>query len=138
MSKPTDRKRKKQSSESDRSLVGTTASSTTIAVLPFNTTGHTQRFSQVLRRNRESFMTNEFVSMTEIGKILAFTSHEIGRMLRELGLRTQDGKPSDWAFGLEMVRLATSGKNPNVTFYEWHKEKTLKILDRYLKSRRLE
>ena len=36
--------------------------------------------------------------MTELGRFFGLTSHQIGRKLKEVGLRTGDGKPSRAAF----------------------------------------
>jgi hypothetical protein len=37
-------------------------------------------------------------TMKEIGLRLSLTSHQVGKALKSLGLRTQDGKPSQTAF----------------------------------------
>ncbi len=43
-------------------------------------------------------MNDYFVTMKEIGAEFGVTSHAIGKKLKELGLRTADGKPSSRAF----------------------------------------
>src|SRR5437763_1249425 len=43
---------------------------------------------------RGSEMSDEFWTMKEIGVALGVTSHVIGKRLKEIGLRTADGKPS--------------------------------------------
>jgi hypothetical protein len=42
--------------------------------------------------------------MRDIGKVFGTTSHVIGRRLKELGLRMEDGKPSPEAFQRELCR----------------------------------
>lgn len=75
----------------------------------------------------------EFVSMKELGKELEeelgrkVTSHNIGKMLMEIGLRTEDGKPSQRAFNEGFVRQEPTGRNGGY-FYVWHREKTLAVL----------
>ena len=48
-------------------------------------------------------MPNEFEIMREIGKVFGVSSHTVGRKLKELGLRTTDGKPSSEAFARGLV-----------------------------------
>jgi hypothetical protein len=43
-------------------------------------------------------MCQEFCTMKEIGQLFGVSSHTIGKQLKELGLRTKDGKPSREAF----------------------------------------
>ena len=76
---------------------------------------------------------NEFLSMRELGKELEkklgrkVTSHNIGKMLKEVGLRTDDGKPSQRAFDDGFVSKEPTGVNDGY-FYVWHVEKTLAVL----------
>lgn len=44
--------------------------------------------------------SKSYMLMKEIGKVFGLTSHQIGRKLKELGLRTPEGKPSRLAFNL--------------------------------------
>jgi len=45
----------------------------------------------------------EYKTMKEIGQGLAMTSHEVGKRLKALGLRTRDGGPSQEAFRHKLV-----------------------------------
>lgn len=72
-------------------------------------------------------MSDEFASLTEIGKDLGVSSHVIGAKLKQLGLRTPDGKPSSPAFTEGLVAQRPS-RQPDTYFYVWHKEKVLALL----------
>lgn len=45
-----------------------------------------------------------FGTMKELGQQLGLTSHQVGKLLKQLGYRTPDGKPSAIAFALKMVQ----------------------------------
>jgi len=70
-----------------------------------------------------------FCSMEEIGMLFDRTSHKVGRMLKILGLRTPDGKPSQKAFqgGFVKKRIAEYREGK----YHWvrHLEKTVAMLE---------
>lgn len=72
-------------------------------------------------------MNDEYASLTEIGKDLGVTSHVVGAKLKQLGLRTPDGKPSSHAFNEGFVAQRPS-RQPDTYFYVWHKEKVLALL----------
>ena len=42
--------------------------------------------------------TSDYWTMKEIGRVFDTTSHKVGKKLKELGLRTEAGKPSRQAF----------------------------------------
>lgn len=42
--------------------------------------------------------TKRYMLLKEMGVLFGTTSHQIGRKLKDLGLRTDDGKPSRAAF----------------------------------------
>jgi hypothetical protein len=71
---------------------------------------------------------NDFWTMREIGYLFGETSHAIGRKLKELGLRTPDGKPSRLAFkaGLCKKRWTSDGL---IYFWVWHGERTARLLE---------
>ena len=43
-------------------------------------------------------MSEEFLTMKELGHAFNMTSHQIGKKLKVLGFRTNDGRPSKLAF----------------------------------------
>jgi hypothetical protein len=51
-----------------------------------------------LTKKEKQMSASEFLTMREIGKVFGVTSHVIGGKLKELGLRTVDGKPTYKAF----------------------------------------
>ena len=73
-------------------------------------------------------MPNEYLSLTEIGRIYAVSSHVAGRWLKGLGLRDENGKPTQEAFKDGFVGQAPS-RQPGTFFYVWHRSKTTALLD---------
>jgi len=71
-------------------------------------------------------MTN-FLSMKEIGKEIGWTSHQVGRLLKKLGLRTPEGKPSREAFAAGMCaqRWTPDGEH---YLWAWDGERALRLL----------
>ena len=72
--------------------------------------------------------TNEFSSQRELGELYGVSSHVVGKWLKDLGLRTGDGRPSTEAFSGNYVlqRLST---NPGTYYYIWNTEKTTNLFD---------
>lgn len=68
---------------------------------------------------------NEYISITEIGRIYGVSSHIVGRWLKGLGLRTESGQ----AFNERYVSQRTS-RYPGTFYYVWQAEQTTAILDR--------
>ena len=70
---------------------------------------------------------NDFVTMRDLGKELGLTSHQIGRKLKDLGLRTDEGRPSQLAFdaGFVAQKWAADGQH---YLWSWHRILTLKTL----------
>lgn len=71
---------------------------------------------------------NEYLSLTEIGRMYGVSSHVAGRWLKGLGLRTESGQPSAQAFNGRYVSQRPS-RYPGTYYYVWHAEKTTAILD---------
>jgi hypothetical protein len=46
---------------------------------------------------------SDYITMTEIGEVLGLTSHQVGKRLKKLGLRTPEGRPSQAAFTSKLV-----------------------------------
>lgn len=71
----------------------------------------------------------EYKSMREIGALYGVTSHTLGRWLRDLGLRTANGKPSTTAFSEGYVAQRPS-RQPGTYYYAWNVDQTVNLLDR--------
>ncbi|HEX4144538.1 MAG TPA: hypothetical protein VHY91_13610 [Pirellulales bacterium] len=71
---------------------------------------------------------DEFISLTDLGKLYGTSSHQVGRWLKNLGLRTESGQPSAQAFKENYVSQRPSAQ-PNTYFYVWHRGKTTELLD---------
>ena len=73
-------------------------------------------------------MSDEFMSLTDLGKLYGVTSHKVGRWLVALGLRTADKKPSTKAFQDGFVSRRDSTQ-PGTYYWVWHAEMTMLVLD---------
>ena len=71
---------------------------------------------------------NEYLSLTELGRLYGVSSHVVGRWLKGLGLRTECGRPSREAFAQGYVTQRPS-RHPGTYFWIWHAAKTTGILD---------
>jgi hypothetical protein len=73
-------------------------------------------------------MKDEYLTMKEIGRLLGTTSHVIGRWLKEIGLRSRDGKPTRAAFagGFCAQRWTKDGNN---YCWAWHRDRTVRVLE---------
>lgn len=70
----------------------------------------------------------EFLSLTELGQIYGVSRNKVGQWLVDLGLRTQEKKPSRAAFNGGFVDQRPSTQ-PATYFYVWHARKTCELLD---------
>jgi hypothetical protein len=71
---------------------------------------------------------NDFLSLTDLGKLYGVSSHQVGRWLKGLGLRTESGQPTVQAFNENYVAQRSS-RQPGTFFYVWHARKTTELLD---------
>lgn len=71
---------------------------------------------------------DEYASLTELGRLYGVSSHVVGRWLKNLGLRTEDGKPSYDAFSQGYITQRPS-RGVGTYYYVWNAEKTTAILD---------
>lgn len=71
-------------------------------------------------------LTN-FITMTALGSIYGFNSHDVGRKLKGLALRTDDGRPSQRALdeGFVQERLLEFGGS----HWLWQEQKACEALD---------
>ena len=70
----------------------------------------------------------EFLSLTELGMLYGVTRNKVGQWLVDLGLRTEDKKPSAKAFSEGFVDERDS-VNIGTYFYVWYAKKTCELLD---------
>ncbi len=71
---------------------------------------------------------SEFKSLTELGRLYGVSSHQVGRWLKQLNLRTADGKPSRTAFEAGLVSTRPS-RGFDTYFYVWDEAQVQDILD---------
>ena len=69
----------------------------------------------------------EYMTQTEIGALFGATSHEVGKWLVEIGLRTPGKTPSDKALG-SYVKQAPTGTEGYLNWV-WHSERTVTRLE---------
>jgi hypothetical protein len=75
-------------------------------------------------------MSYTYCTMRELGEVFAVSSHFIGRVLKEMGLRTPDGQPSYQAQEAGLVKLAEGRPQPWVRHWLWHRERTTALLEK--------
>ena len=73
--------------------------------------------------------TEEFWTMKEIGAMCGITSHKVGKKLKEAGLRTPDGKPSQRAFDQGYVKKRWGFERLEIYNWTWHKDKVIAVLE---------
>ena len=69
---------------------------------------------------------NDYVSLTQLGKLFGVSSHTMGGWLRDAGLRDPSGKPTAAGYGYADTRPSTT---PGTYFWVWHKERTIRLLE---------
>jgi len=72
-------------------------------------------------------MSNEYLTLTEIGKFFGVGRRRVGQWLVAIGLRTVGLKPSPSAFAGGFVTQVPSTQ-PGTYFYVWHGQKTRQAL----------
>ena len=70
----------------------------------------------------------EYWTMKEIGTLFGLSSHKIGNKLKDMGLRTREGKPSHRAFDEGLVQQRWDDDRP-VYLWAWHRDKTAALLE---------
>lgn len=72
-------------------------------------------------------MKSDYMTMKEIGRVFEVSSHVVGRKLKELGLRTTDGKPSYDAF---QAGLCDQRWTQDMMHYcwAWHGQEIIRLL----------
>lgn len=74
-------------------------------------------------------MTDDFLSLTELGKMYTVSNQQVGKWLAALGLRDKNKKPSRAAFENGFVQRRDSTQ-PGTYFWVWHKMKTIQALEK--------
>ena len=69
-----------------------------------------------------------YQTMKEIGMPLGLTSHQVGKRLKQLGLRTAEGRPSREAFARGLVNRRWSPGGVNY-LWAWRAEVVTTLLD---------
>ncbi len=72
-------------------------------------------------------MSDTFCTMRSLGAVFGVSSHFIGRVLKEMGLRTPDGQPSCRAQENGLVKLV-QGPQSWIPLWLWHRELTTALL----------
>ncbi len=69
----------------------------------------------------------DYITLTTLGEIYGVAAREVGRWLKNMGLRHEDGRPSREAIKQGFVQERTLDHGGY--FYLWHREKTCHELD---------
>lgn len=69
----------------------------------------------------------QYLTQTQLGHISGLTSHEIGKELRKLGLRTKSNTPTKKAVDEGYAKHTTCHQG-STSFWAWHRIKTLSAL----------
>jgi hypothetical protein len=72
-------------------------------------------------------MNDDYLSLTELGRLYNVSSHRVGKWLVSLGLRTREKKPSESAFSGGFVSQRDSTQ-PGTYYWVWHAEWTMRLL----------
>lgn len=73
-------------------------------------------------------MNDYYVTMKEVGAEFGMTSHAVGKKLKELGLRTKEGKPSSRAYDEGFCEQKFT-QDYSHYLWAWHLGKTLTVLE---------
>ena len=68
-----------------------------------------------------------FLTMRDIGGEVGLTSHQVGRKLKDLGLRTEEGRPSQSAFSGGFCAQKWTQDHANY-IWAWNRVKVLMAL----------
>lgn len=70
---------------------------------------------------------HEFMNMVDLGRLFGVSSHQIGKWLKQLGLRRDDGSPSTAAYNQKLVSF--NYERWGTYNAVWHVEKVTNILE---------
>jgi hypothetical protein len=67
-----------------------------------------------------------FWTMKDIGRLVGLTSHQIGKVLKRLGLRTSEGRPTQMAYSNLLVAQKFDGYGHYL--WAWDRDEVLRLL----------
>ncbi len=70
----------------------------------------------------------DYCTMREIAKLFGSTSHRIGRHLKKMGLRLENGEPSSEAHRLGLVHRRPVHGREAFSVWTWHLQKLTPLL----------
>jgi hypothetical protein len=76
-------------------------------------------------KNKPKF-ADVWVNQTTLGKQFGLSAVAIGKKLKELGLRSEDGKPTDRALSEEYCK--STPLKDGTPFFMWHKQKVAELM----------
>ena len=82
-----------------------------------------------MKKEDSTISYSEYMTMREIAKLFGSTSHQIGRALKRLGLREENGEPSPRAHQLGLVHKRPVYEKECFDVWTWHVEKTIPFLE---------
>ena len=86
--------------------------------------------NEVEKQAQQWIDESQYLKMRDLGVRLGVTSHVIGRLLTEIGLREND-KPTDKAYKEGLVRIEQSGDWPQ---FRWHERRIVPWLQSHLQQ----
>lgn len=72
---------------------------------------------------------NEFISITDLGKLFGLKSRTMGKLLVTVGLRTTDGNATQEAIEAGFTKRIPTNRTPGIAFTVWHAAKTIQRLE---------
>ena len=83
---------------------------------------------EAFRAEPKEIYERQLYNLTHLGILFGVTSHQIGKWLKQIGLRTPEGKPSPRAFEDGFVDQRGSTQ-PGTYYWVWHGARTQKVLE---------
>ncbi len=80
-------------------------------------------------RKEMPLLASEYWTMRELAKLFGSTSHKIGRVLKQLGLRLENGAPSSQALHQGLVKRRPVYGREFHDVWTWHVGRTLPYLE---------
>jgi len=71
---------------------------------------------------------NDYWTLTELGTLFGVSSHVVGRTLKEIGLRTPTGQPTNEAISTDLARKF-EGPQPWIALWKWDRKRVVPYLE---------